>query len=226
MSDFIKVLIVEDEKIPAMYLKSIIEESGEFKVVDIVDTADKTLQSIKKNKPDVIFMDIMINGPVSGAELALKIYTLYEKIKIIFMTAYSDEEMIEYASEAKAFAYLLKPYRPKEITATLSLLKSKSSSRHIKQKKQKAELKNGYIYDFEKKVLTKENEIVKLPPKEMELLEILCHNIKTTVSKDTLLESLGVTDASLRALIYRLRKCLGSDVIVSSKKLGYKIEAS
>jgi len=119
------VLIVEDEPIPAEYLKTIIESADEFKVVDIVDNEDDILKAIHINKIDVIFMDIMIKGSMSGAEVALEVKNIKDNILIIFMTAYSEEEMIEYAAEAGAFAYLLKPYRPDEITATLALARKK-----------------------------------------------------------------------------------------------------
>ena len=224
MEDFIKVLIIEDERIPASYLKSIIEEDSDFKVVDIVESAPKALESVKKYHPEIVFVDIMIKGGISGAEFALKLHNLYENTVIIFLTAFSDEEMVDYATEADAFAYLLKPYRPKEIKATLSLAKSK-----LKTKSQKPQastiinLPNGYTFDLESDTLLKDNQKVKLSPKEFNLLKMLCHNRGKTIDKDAILNSLEITDTSLRSLIYRLRKNLGENIIVSSKKYGYKI---
>ena len=220
----INILIVEDERIPATYLKNIIEEDSDFKVIGITTSADETLASIKRQKPHIIFMDIMIKGSLSGAELALKIHTLYENIKIIFLTAFSDDEMVEYATDAKAVAYLLKPYRPKEIKATLALLKP--SFRNIEsatKQKDKVVLKDGFVYNLKDKLLLKNNEAIKLTPKETELLDILCHNTERTLAKEVIIENMNISDASLRAIIYRLRKHLNSDIIASSKKFGYKI---
>lgn len=218
----IKVLIVEDEKIPATYLKGIIEEDNDFIVVNISASAQEALEGIKKYKPQLIFMDIMIKGPITGAELALKIYTLYEGIKIIFLTAFSDEEMIEYATEAKAAAYLLKPYRPKEIKAALSLLKP--ALKNIENiQKDKIELKDGFVYSFKEKLLFKEGAIVNLTPKEMELLNILCKNTQRVLAKEAIIKKMNISESSLRTLIYRLRKHLKTDLISTSKKLGYRI---
>lgn len=220
----INVLIVEDERIPAIYLKNIIEEDSDFKVIDITTSADETIASIKKQKPQLIFMDVMIKGSLSGAELALKIHTLYENIKIIFLTAFSDEEMVEYATDSEAIAYLLKPYRPKEIKATLALLKPTFKKIEILNiQKDKIELKYGFIYNLKDKLLLKNGLVVKLTPKETELLDILCHNTQRTLAKEVIIENMNISDASLRALIYRLRKHLQSDIIASSKKFGYKI---
>ncbi len=222
--DIINVLIVEDERIPATYLKSIIEEDSDFKVIDITASADETLTSIKKQKPQIIFMDIMIKGSLSGAELALKIHTLYEKIKIIFLTAFSDEEMVEYATDAKAVAYLLKPYRPKEIKATLALLKPDyKDPKEQNIPKDIVELKYGFVFNLKNKQLFKDGIPIKITPKETEFLDILCHNAQRTLTKEVIIENMNITDASLRALIYRLRKHLQRDIISSSKKVGYKI---
>lgn len=60
-----KILIVEDELIPAEYLKTLLESKG-WCVVGIVDNAVDTLKSVKKHNPDLILMDIMINDAKSG----------------------------------------------------------------------------------------------------------------------------------------------------------------
>lgn len=225
MQESVKILIVEDERIPATYLKSIIEEDENFEVVGIAPSAKEALKLIKRYKPQVIFMDVMIKGQMSGAELALKIRTLYDNIKIIFMTAYSDEEMLEYAAESQAFAYLLKPYRPKQIKATLTLLKSKLKREEpVINKSSKLYLKGGYIYDLETDILSKNGKHIQLSPKETKLLGILCKNPKQMLSKEAISEIMGISATSLRAHIYRLRKNLNEKIIVSSKKFGYKIE--
>jgi len=224
MDDKIKVLIIEDERIPATYLKSIIEEDIDFKVVDIVDSAPQALESVKKYHPQIVFVDIMIKGGISGAEFALRLHNLYENTVIIFLTAFSDEEMIDYATEADAFAYLLKPYRPKEIKATLSLAKSKLIHKNEKpQTPTIVKLLNGYEFDLDNDRLLKNNKKVKLAPKELELLKILSHNRGETINKDTILNNLEVTDTSLRTIIYRIRKQLGENIIKNSKKFGYEV---
>ena len=222
--DIIDVLIVEDEQIPAMYLKSIIEEDSCFKVIDTTASANETLKSIKKHKPQVVFMDVMIKGSLSGAELALKIHTLYENIKIVFLTAYSDAEMVEYATDSEAIAYILKPYHPKSIKNILSVIKRDYNKTKEKYKlKDTVKLKYGFTYNLQSKKLFKDNTLIKITPKETEFLDILCHNANRSLSKEAILELMNITGDSLRALVYRLRKNLRQDIISSSKKVGYKI---
>jgi len=224
MQEQIKVLIIEDERIPATYLKTIIEEDSNFKVVDIAQSAKEALYSVKKYKPKIVFVDVMIRGSESGAEFALRLHDLYDEIIIIFLTAYSDDEMIEYATESNAFAYLLKPYRPKEIKATLLLAKARfnKSSTNVEGDKI-LKLKDGYSYDYSKKVLLKDEDIVPLTPKELELIDFLSANKDIVLTKEAILDYMDISDASLRSLIYRLRKQLNGNIIESSKRFGYKI---
>ncbi len=224
MQEPIKVLIIEDERIPAKYLKAIIEEDKDFKVVDIVPGASEALMSIKKHKPQIVFVDIMIKGGESGAEFAMRLHNLYKDIVIIFLTAYSDDEMIYYATESNAFAYLLKPYRPKEIKATLSLVKAKLKNNSKSTEVDKILLLNdGFIYDYSKKILLKDGQAISLTPKELDLIDFLCHNRHRTLNKEAIIDYMNITDSSLRSLIYRLRKHLNGNIIKSSRKFGYKI---
>ncbi len=221
--DLIRVMIVEDESIPARYLKNIIEEQGDFAVECIMPSAEEALNSIKKIKPDLVFVDIMLDGPMSGAELALRIHRLYAKILIIFMTAYSSEEMVEFAVESEAFAYLLKPYRPKEIRATLTLAKARLKRYIPTALDSSVALIDGFSYSMETKRLYKEGREVELTAKELELIGMLCRECDTVVDSEVILEQMGITAASLRAIIYRIRKDTSSDLIQSVKRLGYRI---
>ncbi len=215
------VLIVEDQLIPANYLKAIINSSKNFKVNKIATNAKEVKDFLKNNTIDVIFMDIMIQGPISGAELAFDIHIMYPNIQIIFLTAYSEDEMLEYAVNSNAFAYLLKPYREQEIIATLKLLES-----HLKDDLKNIsflELKENFFYDKKRKKLYKNNNEIILSPKELELVDILCKNYNTTITKNEILNKLQITDTSLRSLIYRIRKKTDENLILNHKRYGYGI---
>ncbi len=222
-SEPIRVLIVEDEIIPANYLKGIIEEDGVFRVEGIVPGAAEAREAIGRIAPQIVFMDIMIEGPISGAELALRIRRDHPEILIVFLTAYSQEEMIEYAAEAEAFAYLLKPYRPREIHATLKLAASRLRRPTRKATDGWIELIDGYRCRVEPLELRREGAAVPLSPREAGLIQILCAQPGRVVSTETILERLELSDASLRSLIYRLRKATDERLIESVKRYGYRI---
>jgi len=221
-----RVLIVEDEIFSANYLKDMLEKLGHT-VIAITDNAEEAYQLCKTKNPQIVLMDIMLKGAVSGAEVALKISDDFPHIVIIFLTAYSDKEMIEYAVESKAFAYLLKPYRIKEIDATMQLAKTHLFPTPPPSKK--IRLENGYLYDLEKKKLYLHDHEIWLSPNMRKLLDILCEHKGDFVPSQRLVQYIwGETRSSdaLRALIYRLKKMTTPNLIQSSIKKGYKISTS
>jgi len=218
----INVLIVEDELIEAYYLQKILEQDSSVKVKGICRSAKEAQEVLKKEHIDIILMDIMIKGPIDGSTLAVEVSQKYKNTIIIFLTAYSNKEMIENAIASKAFAYLIKPYRVEEIDATMALAKAKLST-NIPKKKDILELVDGYSFNFTTKQLYKDEKVVELSSKELELIRVLCENSQIVLDTHTLLERLQLTSQALRALIYRLRKHLSKNLIKNVKRYGYKI---
>ena len=218
------VLVVEDEPIPASYLKAIIEDNSNFEVIKIVASAKKTLEFLHNQKIDVVCLDIMLKGSEDGARLSIDIRDKYPNIEIIFLTAYSEDEMLEFASEANSFAYLLKPYRPEEIKATFKLLerKLKRETPQI-EKSSSIKLIDNYYFDLENKILYHNSKEVTLGKKELDFLSLLCQNPNATLHTDTIYDRLYISDTSLRSIIYRIRKATNKDLILSIKKYGYKV---
>jgi DNA-binding response OmpR family regulator len=221
--DSILVMIVEDEFIPAQYLKSIIEEQEDFVVMSIASSADEAWQSIHDHQPVIVFMDIMLEGSMSGAELALQIHRRYQEILIIFITAYSSEEMVSYAVESSAFAYLLKPYRPEEIKATLQLAKARLEFGVDQENPERIALVDGFFYDKRSQRLYLDRQEIALSSSELKLIQILCREHHAVVEKERLLAEMKITDDSLRSLIYRIRKHISGSLIESVKRYGYRI---
>jgi DNA-binding response OmpR family regulator len=221
----INILIVEDELIEAYYLKKILENDTLVNVVAIAKSVNEARGILEKNNINIIFMDIMLKGPIDGSTFAVEVSKNFNNIIIIFLTAYSDKEMIDNAIKSKAFAYLIKPYSPKEIEATLALAKSKILSKNNKPKSNTLKLIDGYSFDFDKDLLYKDNKLVELTKKELELIRLLSHNSNIILDSNSIEEMLNITPQALRALIYRIRNNLSKELIVNIKKYGYKINS-
>lgn len=223
-----KIMIVEDEVIPANYLKKIIEIEG-YEVIAMVQKGKDAIAIAKEQKPDLILMDIMLKDQLSGAEAAKEIHYFNPKIMIIFLTAYSDKEMIDFAVESKAFAYLLKPYREKEILATLFLAKAKYEEKIDKQVNSDISniaLVDGYYFDTKLHRLFFKDKEVKLSKKSLKLIDILCQNKHISIEIDDLIESTwenGTSEQALRSLIHRIREKTSHNLIINSNSLGYSI---
>ena len=225
------IMIVEDDIVPANYLKKMLEAEG-YRVVSMVTSGREAIKVAKQIEPDLIFMDIMLKDNISGAEAAREIHHFKPSTMIVFLTAYSDKEMIEIAVESNAFAYLLKPYRDKEILATLELAKAKiesidnSASMNTVKNSIKVELVDGYIYNTQLNRVFKDEKEIPLGSKALKLIKLLSTNKHITLEIETIIKEVWDTPKSgqtLRSLIHRIRESTCYDLIQNSNKFGYKI---
>jgi len=216
-----KIVIVEDEALIALFIASTLEELG-HEVLGQFSDADSVLSFVKDNDVDLALMDIEIEGSVDGLQCA-KTLKLKHGVSSIFVTSHKESEVIEEAMEVEPLGFLIKPIQESDIEAALAL-----ASRHFKtETKVSKNIANGYEYNFEFKTLKCQNEIVKLGKNELKLIHILFKNLNNTVSTEEIMHHIWdevlESDESLRQLIYRTRKKVPELGIVSSSKIGYAI---
>ena len=118
-----RILIVEDESIIAEDLKRQIINFG-YEVIGMVTSGEAALKITKEKKPDLIFMDIVIEGEINGIQAASRIHKKY-RIPIIFLTAWSDDETLNEARESDPYGYLIKPVNERELLATIKMVFNK-----------------------------------------------------------------------------------------------------
>jgi two-component system, cell cycle sensor histidine kinase and response regulator CckA len=114
-----QVLIVEDEAIVAEDLAQTII-SFNYDVPAILDNGAEAVQYVKANKIDLILMDVLLQGDMSGTDAALQI-SRQSTIPIIFITAYADEATLEESAACQPAGYILKPYRERELRAAIEM---------------------------------------------------------------------------------------------------------
>lgn len=86
------ILIVEDEAIAAKDYKMMLEKAG-FIVIGIADTSAEAINIAKKERPDIILMDINLRGEISGIEAAKLLYDIYRP-EIVFVTGFEEEVLV------------------------------------------------------------------------------------------------------------------------------------
>lgn len=130
-----KIVIVEDEAIVAQDLKKRLENMG-FSVPVIASTFDEALDAVIRYKPDLIFLDIMLYGKKDGIEIAKVIKEKFD-LSIIFLSAFSDKKTVDKAKVAEPAAYLLKPFKERELQITIELALYKyNMERKLKRQEQ------------------------------------------------------------------------------------------
>lgn len=141
MSD-IKILIVEDEPVTALDLQKKLEKMG-FVVTDIVSTGDGAISKTEETHPDLILMDIMIEGGIDGIETA-KLIRRDFNIPVIYLSALTDEKIINRAKLSEPFAYLFKPFNPRELKFIIEMAVYKHK---LETELKESELKYRTLFD-------------------------------------------------------------------------------
>lgn len=109
------ILIVEDENIIALDIKNRLNNLG-YRVTDIISNGEVAVNKIGDICPDLIFMDIRLNGKYDGIETAKRIRADY-KIPVIYLSAYTDDKTLNRAKKVtNPFFYLQKPFLEDELT--------------------------------------------------------------------------------------------------------------
>jgi PAS domain S-box-containing protein len=114
-----KILIVEDDAILAAHLEMILSQMG-YQVVGLAATGESAVQTALEQEPDVILMDVHLRGEMNGIQAAAQIHQ-HNQVPIIYLTAYTDEDSLQQAKTADAYAYLSKPVRDRELRASIEM---------------------------------------------------------------------------------------------------------
>ena len=121
-----KVMVVEDERIIALDLKHELEGLG-YKVSATVPSGELALKRMGELRPDVVLMDINLEGYIVGVEAARQIHTQHQ-VPVVFLTAYAEDETLKRAQASLPFGYLVKPCESRELHATLQMALARRSA--------------------------------------------------------------------------------------------------
>jgi PAS domain S-box-containing protein len=110
------ILIVEDDAIISMRLQEMLNAWG-FRTL-IAPSGEIALEEVDGLHPDLILMDIQLGGEMDGIQVAEQIHACLGP-PTIFITAYSDEELLERAKLTEPYGYLVKPVQEKELRSTV-----------------------------------------------------------------------------------------------------------
>jgi len=114
-----RILIVEDEGLVARDLESMVRNLG-YRVVGICSTGEEALLLIKTRRPDLIIMDIVLQGKMDGIKAADEIRRHYN-LPIIFLTAHTDEATFQRAKMTNPLAFIHKPIEQKELMTVIEM---------------------------------------------------------------------------------------------------------
>ncbi|HOO70829.1 MAG TPA: response regulator [Spirochaetota bacterium] len=113
----IKIMLVEDDSITAYSISKMLE-SLNYSVSDIFASGEQALKQIAANKPDLILMDIVLEGAMDGIEAATYIKENLD-IPVVYITSSSDRDTLERAKKSEPYGYIIKPISISELYSTI-----------------------------------------------------------------------------------------------------------
>jgi len=125
------VIIVEDDMIISLVVGIIVEKLG-FKVVANADNGVDAVNKIKEHKPDVVVMDMSLNGKLDGIETVNRIRS-FSNVPVIYISGHSDQQHISRAKETGFVDYLVKPVSRDEMILSMEKAIKKDGEYYFNQ---------------------------------------------------------------------------------------------
>lgn len=231
--DNINILVVEDEVVLAMALESTLENMG-FSVSGIETTPTGSVNHVKNNLVDLVIMDINLKNKMTGIDAAKIIWDIY-KTPIIFLTSYANNTTIKEAMSCEPYAYLVKPYKKKELKASILTAMHKHkfffTKKAIEEKQtiqDKVKFEGGLVFDIKQRRLKIKQKEIPLTKNELKFFEIMSKNKTEAVSFEEISSFIwreSIYDLGrLRTLVYRLNKKIDTTSIKNIHDFGYRLE--
>lgn len=118
-------MVVEDARIIARDIQNCLANMG-HDVCDVVSSGEEAVKKAAEYRPDLVIMDIMLQGDMDGIEAAGEIRSLFD-IPVVYLTAYSDVKCLERAKITEPFGYIIKPYEERGLQIIVEIALYKSS---------------------------------------------------------------------------------------------------
>lgn len=218
----IKILIVDDEP----RIRQVVKEYGKVNNYEVDEAGDgiEAIEKCKENKYSLVILDIMMPR-LDGIEAAKKIKENDKDMNIIMLSAKGEEYDKLLGFGIGADDYVTKPFSPKELMARINAILNRNNVKH------KIYKFDGLCIDMTSREVYVDDEVIKLSPKEYDLLFYLVTNKNIALSRENLLVNVWGydffgDDRTVDTHIKTLRSNLGKyrDFVVTLRGMGYKFE--
>ena len=214
------VLLIEDNQNIIDGLKYSLEQE-DYEVFICTNVAD-TIEFLKENKSvDIAIIDVSLPDG-DGFDLYQN-YIKEKNIPSIFLTAKDSEDDVVKGLELGASDYMTKPFSTRELLARIK--------RNIMKHKNEAIISiDDVSFDFDKMEVSKDGKVIPLTRLELKILHLLFTNLGKVVRRDYIIEKIwewtnnDVNDNTVTVYMKRIREKIGSNIIITIKGIGYRID--
>ena len=214
-----KLLLVEDNEILAKGLIYSLEQK-KYQVIHTLNV-ENTLKILKTEKIDLAILDVSLPD---GNGFDLYRNNIKEKnIPSIFLTAKDEEDNIVKGLELGAEDYITKPFSIKELMARINRIILRNKKNTIIQVQ-------NIKFDMDKMVVYRDNENVELTNLELKILNLLFLNLNKVVKRSEIIDKIwewtgnDVNDNTVTVYLKRIREKIKTDIIITIKGIGYRID--
>ena len=215
-----KILLVEDNETIVMGLRYSLEQEN-FQVISAKSVAEST-EKIKQEQIDIVLLDVSLPD---GNGFDLYRNNIKEKnISSIFLTAKDEEDNIVKGLELGAEDYITKPFSIKELMARINRIILRNKKNTIIQVQ-------NIKFDMDKMVVYRDNENVELTNLELKILNLLFLNLNKVVKRSEIIDKIwewtgnDVNDNTVTVYLKRIREKIKTDIIITIKGIGYRIDS-
>ena len=113
-----RVLIIEDDAFIALLLKEFLNKWGGYEIIDIVSEGERAIEVSKELNPDLLLVDIHLEGDLSGIEVVRRIKK-NQNVPVLYITADLSDEVITTSLLTEPSGYLIKPFEENQLKATI-----------------------------------------------------------------------------------------------------------
>jgi PAS domain S-box-containing protein len=142
-----RIYLVEDEPIIAAGIERKVVQLG-YEVAGSASSGEKALKAMESTRPDLVLMDIKLEGRMDGIETAAEIRRRFE-VPVVFLTAYADEATLDRATKQDPFAYIVKPFTDRELFGAIEVaLHRHQLHRELREREQRYRMLSEVLSDF------------------------------------------------------------------------------
>lgn len=214
-----KILLVEDNEILAKGLIYSLEQK-KYQVIHTLNV-ENTLKILKTEKIDLAILDVSLPD---GNGFDLYRDNIKEKnISSIFLTAKDEEDNIVKGLELGAEDYITKPFSTRELMVRIHKILSRENKNKIVKI-------DDIEFDIDKMMVYKNKKAIELTSLELKILQLLFENVNKVITRSEIIDKIwewtgnDVNDNTVTVYLKRIREKLQTDVIVTVRGIGYRID--
>lgn len=230
------ILVVDDEPAIVTVVRGRLEREG-F-AVRAVASGEEALADIEMDPPELVVLDVMLPG-IDGFELLRQLRAADNSVPVIMLTARDEDVDKIVGLELGADDYLSKPFNPRELSARVrALLRRQAELKALEDQlartegDSRGEAQCGLEFDHRRRRVSFQGQLLKLRPREYDLLYFLSRHRGQVFSREALLSHVWgretyIVERTVDVHVRRLRKKLSAiapeaEVILTEWGLGYR----